>query len=71
MPVGENFLKPTGFFARQGNNGDFRRPDNMSNNIPDDKFDLFLKGLMDDVRIEQSDDGTRVTMVKYNKASQS
>jgi serine/threonine-protein kinase RsbW len=30
-----------------------------------------MKGLMDDVRIEQSDDGTRVTMVKYNKASQS
>lgn len=25
-----------------------------------------MKGLMDDVRIEQSDDGTRVTMVKYN-----
>lgn len=25
-----------------------------------------MKGLMDDVRIEQSDDGTRVTMIKYN-----
>jgi len=27
-----------------------------------------MKGLMDEVRIEQSDDGTRITLVKYRTA---
>ena len=28
-----------------------------------------IKGLMDEVKIEQTDDGTRITMVKYLKAA--